>query len=145
MATVTLLKEDLYKFQLSTWNRFCYGQKSVSSFQYLHSDNHIHRLYVSSFIYLFGTGSTTHLQPSTMNLWQNCIKVVQWMFLSKWVLWFQWKNKSSNWCTLDTIRAMLPSQRTNDIWLIKDKKWEEKWWLHILTFHNDLFYVLHLW
>lgn len=107
--------------------------------------NHIHRLYVSSFIYLFGTRSTTHFQPSTMDLWQNCIKVVQWIFLSKWVLWFQWENKASNWCTVDSIWAMLPSQRTNDISLIKDEKWEEKWWLHILTFHNDFFCVLHLW
>lgn len=104
--------------------------------------NHIHGLYVSSFIYLFGTGSTTHFQASTIDLWQNCIKVVQWIFLSKWVLWFPWENKASNWCTVDSIWDMLPSQRTNDISLIKDKKWEEKWWLHILAFHNDFFLCL---
>lgn len=45
--------------------------------------NHNHRLNVSSFIYLFGTGSTTHFQPSTTDLWQNCIKVVQWIFLTE--------------------------------------------------------------
>lgn len=106
--------------------------------------NHIHGLYVSSFIYLFGTGTTTHFQPNTTDLCQNYIKVVQRIFLSKWVLQFQWENKASNWCTVDSIWAMLSSQRTNDISLIKDKKWEEKWWLRILTFHNDFFCVLHL-
>lgn len=145
MATATLLKEIFINSSCQHEINSAMGKRVLHHSNICTQLNHIHRLYVSSFIYLFGTGTTTHFQPNTMDPCQNCIKVVQWMFLSKWILQFKWENKASNWCTVGSIWAILSSQRTNDISLIKDKKWEEKLWLHILMFLNDFFCVLHLW